>query len=99
MKVKIVVAALEDKEPGGLDQFQQRTEETRSVIWEGELDILRDNIYITKISVIGEGEEHPIVDIPFSLDQGWWQWMPAHSNDAGDHFSSLVQKDEKRSYD
>jgi hypothetical protein len=70
MKVKIVVEDVTQLYGG------RRLEFSRSQIWEGELDLLDDNVYITKVSIIAEGHEHPICDIPFSMDTGHWLWVP-----------------------
>lgn len=69
MKVKIVIvtASVEGGEYTGM---------RRSEVWNGELDILDDQEYLVKMSVIGEGMEHPIVDIPFATGIGHWHWIP-----------------------
>lgn len=66
MKIKIVInTADENGEPMA-----------RSEIWEGELEILDKNEYLTLISIIAEGKEHPVCQIPFSLHVGWYEWHP-----------------------
>ena len=66
MRMKIVISTMERLDSG----------ERRSEIWNGEMDILEDGEYITKISILGEGMEHPICEIPFSPMTGYWQWIP-----------------------
>ena len=70
MKVKIVINTMEIA-PGG-ESTQYRVSE----VWSGELDILPKGEYLTKISIIAEGIEHPICDVPFSVTMGYWQWIP-----------------------
>lgn len=70
MKVKIVVEDVTPLYNG------KKLEMQRSQVWEGELELLKENTYITKISMIAEGQEHPICDIPFSIDTGHWIWVP-----------------------
>lgn len=69
MKAKIVImtASVESGEYTGM---------RHSEIWSGELEILDDREYLVKMSVIGEGMEHPIVDIPFATGIGHWHWVP-----------------------
>jgi len=66
MKVKIIVSALESGE----------FIETHSEVWSGEIEILRDNVYLTSISIMAEGEMQPICQIPFSLGKGHYLWIP-----------------------
>ena len=47
-----------------------------SEVWSGELDIIPEGVYLTKISVIAEGIEHPICEIPFAIGIGHWIWVP-----------------------
>lgn len=70
MRVKIVVEDVTSLYGGS------RLEMSRSEIWSGEFDLRRDGTYITKVSMIAEGYEHPICDIPFSMDTGHWLWVP-----------------------
>jgi hypothetical protein len=92
MKVKIVINTVEVNDG-------KVSEEDRSEVWSGELDILRENVYLTKLSIIAEGEPQPICDIPFSLATGYWAWIPPNRDEPFSLFGSLVERDEKRSYD
>ena len=65
MKIKIVIdTADENGEPMA-----------RSQVWEGELDILNDKEYLTRISIMAEGKEHPVCQVPFSPGIGYYQWI------------------------
>lgn len=70
MKVKIVINTMEI-DPGGKGARYRSSE-----VWSGELNILPKGEYLTKISIIADGIEHPICDVPFSLSMGYWQWIP-----------------------
>lgn len=70
MKIKIVVNGMEGI-PGQPGCIRHSAE-----VWSGEMNIA-EGIYVTKISVIAEGEPHPICDVPFSLTEGHWMWIPA----------------------
>jgi hypothetical protein len=48
----------------------------RSKIWEGDLEILNKQEYLTMVSVIAEGEPQPICQIPFALGIGHYIWVP-----------------------
>lgn len=87
MKVRIVV---EDVTPlyGGA-----RLEISKSEVWSGELELLRESTYITKISLIGEGMEHPLCDVPFSMDTGHWLWVPGVEG-IPRRFTSLIVENE-----
>ena len=69
MKVKI---AIESVSP--IDGSTLGTRHT--IVWEGEMEILTDTEYITKISFIGEGEPQPICDMPFAIGIGHYRWIP-----------------------
>jgi hypothetical protein len=70
MKVKIVIQTME---PGS----DNESWDTRnSEVWSGELAILKEGVYVAKVSLIGEGEPQPICDIPFSLGVGHYRWIP-----------------------
>jgi hypothetical protein len=73
MKVKIVINTFVQTND---DILEPEGYEERAEIFDGELNILPDKTYLTKISIIAEGEAHPICDIPFSLNNGWWEWHP-----------------------
>lgn len=77
VKVKIVINTLKMDDHG-----QNTIHEYTSEVWSGEMDILPDGEYLTKISIIAEGIDHPICDVPFSPTVGYWSWMsPEWSND------------------
>lgn len=64
MKVRFILNTLEDNV------------RTAQEIWKGELEI-PSGVLLMKVSVIAEGEPHPICDIPFSLTEGYWSWHSA----------------------
>lgn len=70
MKVKIVINTIK-MDDYGQNQIHNYTSE----VWSGELNILPEGEYITKLSIIGEGFEHPICDVPFSPTVGYWHWV------------------------
>jgi hypothetical protein len=78
MKIKIVINTFTDTRTReeAAQAFYVKGYNGMSQVWEGELDIKEDNVYLTKVSVIGEGIAHPICDIPFSLGVGHWLWVP-----------------------
>lgn len=61
-------------------------------IWEGDIEILRENVYVTKISIIADGEDmpQPICDIPFSMNKGYYLWVPAINHDDPNYFDELA---------
>lgn len=69
MKCKIVVEDVTHLYEG------TRLEFSRTQVWEGELELLPEQVYMTKVSIIAEGREHPVCDIPFSMDTGHWIWV------------------------
>jgi hypothetical protein len=75
MKCKIVIETFLMTEKGE-GPFDYKGMRTRAEVWSGELELKRDDEYLSKISIIAEGEEHPICDVPFALDIGYWQWVP-----------------------
>lgn len=74
MKIKIIVNGMEGI-PGQPGCIRHSAE-----VWSGEMDI-NEGIYVTKISVIAEEQAHPICDVPFSLTEGHWMWIPASFED------------------
>lgn len=50
--------------------------EHRTEIFRGDVNIERDSEYITKISIIADGEPQPICDVPFSPGIGHYIWIP-----------------------
>lgn len=77
MRVKIIIQMTEMQEHD-LNQIQTRHAE----IFNGELDIAPKGEYLTKISLIAEGYEHPICDVPFSPIVGYWKWIPPMMDDS-----------------
>jgi hypothetical protein len=69
MKVKI---AIESASPIDGSMLGMR----HTVVWEGELEILQDTEYVTKISLIGEGEPQPLCDVPWAIGVGHYVWVP-----------------------
>lgn len=49
---------------------------SRSLVWEGDIAIEDKTQYITKVSVIGEGEPQPLCEIPFAIGVGYYIWIP-----------------------
>lgn len=70
MKVKIVINTMT------IDNEAETSTKRWAEVWSGEMDILAKDEYLTKISIIAEGIAHPICDIPFSVMEGYWQWVP-----------------------
>ena len=70
MKVKIVINTIK-MDDHGENEIHRFTSE----VWSGEMDILPEGEYLTKISIIAEGMEHPICDVPFSPSEGYWKWI------------------------
>lgn len=68
MKVRIVIDTVEVS--GGI------TSKLRSEVWSGDLEILRDKEYLTRISILGHGEPQPICQIPFAIGIGHYLWIP-----------------------
>jgi hypothetical protein len=79
MKVKMVMNTVEGSANGQV--------RTTNQIWEGEIEIPA-GVFVTKISVLGEGEWHPICDVPFSLSEGYWAWIGASDDSM---FGSLAE--------
>jgi hypothetical protein len=75
MRVKLVINTWVQTGEG-IAMIDQEGYQENAEIWSGEIDIKDKNVYLTKVSIIGEGVEHPICDIPFSLFHGYWQWVP-----------------------
>lgn len=75
MKVKIVINTMT------IDNEAEVSTKRWSEVWSGEMDILEEGEYLTKISLIAEGQAHPICDVPFSIMEGYWQWVPPLTDD------------------
>lgn len=78
MKAKIVINTWVDtrtEEEQHMAFFVKGYAET-SEVWSGELEIIPKGVYLLKMSVIAEGEPHPIVEVPFSIGIGHWLWVP-----------------------
>lgn len=75
MRVRIVIDTFKPSEGiGSPFKFEGRRQST--LVWQGEIDILDNTEYITKISLIGEGQPQPLCEVPFALGMGHYQWMP-----------------------
>lgn len=83
MKVRIVVEDYE-VDPRDDTPMEAAVRQRKTVVWSGDMEILQDRIYVTKISLIAEGEPRPICDIPFSLNRGYYLWIPAMVDDEED---------------
>jgi hypothetical protein len=70
LRVKIVINTMQMEEHD-LNELN----ESRSEIWSGEMDILSDRVYLTKISLIAEGHNEPICEVPFSPTTGYYKWI------------------------
>jgi hypothetical protein len=66
MRIKMVIDTHKEGEEGN----------HRSVVWEGELEILDKREYLMMISVMAEGEMQPICQIPFAVGMGHYLWVP-----------------------
>ena len=77
MKLKFILNTSEPILTTGESEalFDQKYVRTAQEIWKGELE-LPDGVLVMKVSVIAEGQPHPICDIPFSLTEGHWRWIP-----------------------
>ena len=75
MKIKIIINTVEML-PDNENDLIRRTSE----VWSGEMDILPKNEYLTKISIIAEGINEPICEVPFSIGEGYYQWIPPLMN-------------------
>lgn len=70
MKIKIMINTRKAED----------TADNRSVIWEGDLEILDKEEYLMKISMIGEGQPQPLCEIPFAIGIGHYLWFPADNS-------------------
>ena len=86
MKIKIVIQMMEMHDYD-LNDIQVR----HSQVWEGEMDLAPKGEYLTKISLISEGMEHPICDVPFSPTVGYWKWIPPMVDDS----QEMEQREQK----
>lgn len=66
MKVSIIITTKKPEENGT----------HRSKVWEGILDIKDDTEYLMLISVIAEGVNEPICQVPFAKGIGHYVWVP-----------------------
>ncbi len=74
MKVKIVIQTWESTPTENV--FNVKFRRRQSEVWSGELDIVNEQEYLAKISIIAEGEPQPIADIPFAIGIGHYMWIP-----------------------
>lgn len=78
MKVRIIVNSWVDdrtEEERDIPLFVKGHPET-SEVWRGDMEILNENTYLLRLSVLAEGEPQPICDVPFSLGSGYYMWVP-----------------------
>lgn len=74
MKLRIII---EDYEKlAGQDHTEAAAKQGKSEVWSGDVEILREGVYITKISLLADGEPQPICDVPFSMSKGFYMWVP-----------------------
>ena len=66
MNVKMIIQTFKEGEEGT----------HRSEIWSGELDIKDKTEYLMLVSVIAEGQPHPICQVPFAIGIGHYLWIP-----------------------
>ena len=66
MKIKIIINT----------RKADQESDNRSVVWEGDLEILDKEEYLMKILMIGEGQPQPLCDIPFAIGIGHYLWFP-----------------------
>lgn len=66
MKIRIQIQTQKEGEDGS----------HRAEIWSGDMEILDHKEYLTLISIIGEGELHPICQVPFAKGIGHYIWVP-----------------------
>lgn len=71
VKVKILIDTIEMS-----DHSENKLINRRSEVWSGEMEILPKGEYLTKISIIAEGFNEPICEVPFSPMTGYYQWIP-----------------------
>lgn len=66
MKCKLIITTQKEGESG----------RHRAQLWEGEIELKDDKEYLAMITLIADGMEHPICQIPFALGIGHWYWRP-----------------------
>jgi len=66
MKIKIIIDT----------QKAEADSHNRSLVWEGELEILDEQEYLMKISMMGEGQAQPLCEVPFAIGIGYYHWFP-----------------------
>jgi hypothetical protein len=76
MKVKIIIQTWENVPNDSNEPFKTKFRRRQSEVWSGELEILQENEYLAKLSIIAEDEPQPIVDIPFATGIGYYMWIP-----------------------
>lgn len=77
MKVKIIIDT----------QKTEADSHNRSLVWEGEMEILDKEEYLVRVSIVGEGQPQPLCQIPFALGIGYYHWFPPDmrvNDDMGD---------------
>lgn len=78
MKVRIIVNSWVDDrtEEEQEKPFYVKGHPENSEVWRGDMEILRENTYLLRLSVLADGEPQPICDVPFSLGSGYYMWIP-----------------------
>lgn len=77
MKIRIIINTWVPEPNQEKDSIlTQKGHRERAEVWRGDLDIEKEGIYLTQLSIIADGEIHPICDIPFSMTAGHYQWVP-----------------------
>jgi hypothetical protein len=77
MKCRIILNTFADTrtEEEKLQPFYVKGHHETVEVWRGDLDIIPENIYLMKFSLLGHGEPRPLADIPFSTGVGYWVWI------------------------
>lgn len=78
MKVRIIVNSwVDDRTKEEQSQpFFVKGHPENSEVWRGDMEILGENVYLLRLSVLADGEPQPICDVPFSLGSGYYMWVP-----------------------
>lgn len=90
MKIRIIINSYRDtRTQEEMERpFYIKGQISTSEVWRGDLDILSDREYLTKISIIADGISHPICDIPFGVGIGHWMWIPG---ELGEEISEIEE--------
>ena len=66
MKCKLIITTAKEGENG----------RHRAQLWEGEIELKDKTEYLAMVTLLAEGQEHPICQIPFAMGIGHWHWIP-----------------------